>query len=664
MSLKQRQKQFIRKNRTKKSAEQMADELNVSVQEVEDFLEQEGLLLDPRKKAIFTAIAISIPFVLFAILEIALRIGNYRGDTRLFIEAEIENVEYMLPNQNFASRYFFYTRTIPNPSQDLFLKNKPGNGFRVFVMGGSTAAGYPYGYNAMFSRTVRDALMDVMPGSEVEVINVATSAINTYTLYDQVDEILEFDPDLILIYSGHNEYYGALGVASNESLGGFPGFVRLYLKLQRLKTFLLMRDAITSVAGQLAERSGQSGMDPGGTLMERIVAEQAIEYGGPVYELGKRQFESNLNAIVKKFERKDVPVFIGSLASNLKDQPPFVSVSSDNHPDAMDVYREAQALYESGEFENAKEAFIQAKDLDGLKFRAPEAMNDIIREVAERPNVYYVPVLEKFSEFAENGIIGEDLMLEHLHPNDRGYFLLGMSFVDALAENNFLGRATATGNLQNYQSYYDRMYLTEYDRQIAEHRVRILKSGWPFVQGERLPNYALTYEPVSLPDSLAFRVVHHGMHWDRAKVELADQYNAQGQWQLALLEYDGLVRNQPWNDSPLVYAARLHLDRNNFAEARPYLENAYKINQQSAYINKMLGAIEVNDGNLERGIELLNKSLQINPDDPQALFNLSGAYGLQRDFQKAREVLDKLIAINPNFPGARQWNQQLRSLER
>lgn len=78
----------------------------------------------------------------------------------------------------------------------------------------------------------------------------------------------------------------------------------------------------------------------------------------------------------------------------------------------------------------------------------------------------------------------------------------------------------------------------------------------------------------------------------------------------------------------------------------------------------MLGAIEVNDGNLDRGIELLNRSLEITPDDPQALFNLSGAYGLQRDFAKAREVLDKLISINPNFPGARQWNQQLRSLER
>ena len=77
-----------------------------------------------------------------------------------------------------------------------------------------------------------------MPDKTVEVINLGISAVNSYTLFDQVDEIIEQKPDAILIYAGHNEFYGALGVGSNENLGGFPAFVRFYLKLQRFATII------------------------------------------------------------------------------------------------------------------------------------------------------------------------------------------------------------------------------------------------------------------------------------------------------------------------------------------------------------------------------------------------------------------------------------------
>ncbi len=43
------------------------------------------------------------------------------------------------------------------------------------------------------------------------------SAINSITLRDIIDDVLEENPDLIIIYTGHNEYYGALGPASNIS---------------------------------------------------------------------------------------------------------------------------------------------------------------------------------------------------------------------------------------------------------------------------------------------------------------------------------------------------------------------------------------------------------------------------------------------------------------
>ena len=97
--------------------------------------------LSAKKKALFYGITISIPVLFFLILELSLRAANYKGNTDLFMDPGIPTAEYLIPNPNFASRYFFYTNTTPSPSTDVFLKDKPKDSFRIFAMGGSSAAG-------------------------------------------------------------------------------------------------------------------------------------------------------------------------------------------------------------------------------------------------------------------------------------------------------------------------------------------------------------------------------------------------------------------------------------------------------------------------------------------------------------------------------------------
>lgn len=233
MALSNKAKKYLRKNLSK-SPKDLAKYLNADIHEINSYIEQTSHeqiqqkepFLDTRKKIIFSAIALLIPVLFFAVLEISLRVSDYRGDTDMFVTMESLDNKYKIANPNFAARYFFYTTVIPNAPAEPFLTEKPANGFRMFVMGESSAAGYPYGFNGIFGRVVEDVLQDVMPDKEVEVITVAMSAINTYTLFDQVDELLAESPDAILIYTGHNEFYGALGAGSNESLGSFPAFVR------------------------------------------------------------------------------------------------------------------------------------------------------------------------------------------------------------------------------------------------------------------------------------------------------------------------------------------------------------------------------------------------------------------------------------------------------
>lgn len=660
MALTNKQRQYIEKNRASKSPKEIASILKLDKAEVIEYLDQTAdKPLSKEKKRLFLGIALSIPIIFFLLLEAGLRIGNYKGDQSLFMFPETLDGKYGISNNNFNSRYFFNTQTIPSASNDVFLAEKPENSFRIFVLGGSSAAGYPYGYNGTFSRLTRDVLQDVMPDKIVEVVNVATSAINTYTLYDQVSEILEQKPDAIMIYGGHNEFYGALGVGSSESLGSFPAFVRSYLKLQRLKTFMLVRDLIVKTAGYIGSTiGGGEAIDPSGTLMQRVVREQSIPLDSKTYELGKVQFQSNLSAILSEFQKAEVPVFIGSLASNLKDHPPFFSEGTESHPPADQIFRSATTDYLNNDYESAFDRFQYARDLDVLRFRASSEFNEIIRDKATEHNAVYVPVKEFLTERAENGIIGFDLMLEHLHPNEYGYFLIGRAFYESIADQNFIGFSANTSLLKDWDEYRAGMQLTEFDNRIAWHRIQLLTTGWPFVLQPDPMRYPRNYRTISIADSLAFDVVHKNTVWDRAKVELADHYRSAGKYEKALAEYRGLMREQHFSDSPFVFGARVALDMNDMQLAKPLLERAYEI-EPSNFTCRMLGAIEVDEGNLERGKLLLHEALEFNSTDAQALFNLSGAYGLSGDYQEALNLADRLVRINPNFPGLQPWREQL-----
>jgi hypothetical protein len=122
-------------------------------------------------------------------------------------------------------------------NQDVFDAVKKPNAYRIFVLGESSAAGYPFSPLGSFSRYIRDRLKLLYPSSEIEVVNLSMTAINSYTLRDLFPGVLEQNPDLILIYTGHNEYYGALGVGSIESLGTSRTMINLLLYLKSIKLY-------------------------------------------------------------------------------------------------------------------------------------------------------------------------------------------------------------------------------------------------------------------------------------------------------------------------------------------------------------------------------------------------------------------------------------------
>jgi hypothetical protein len=351
------------------------------------------------KKRVFISIAILLPVLFLLFLEAGLRVFNYGGDLSLFIDGPAGYEAYLRCNPNVARRYFYLQSNIPTPPKQLFLKNKPSAGYRIFVLGESSAAGFPYGNNASFPGILQRGISNAFPEKQIEVINVAMAAINSYALVDLVDDIFKQSPDALVIYTGHNEYYGALGVGSVQSLGNSPWLIRIYLRLQSLKTFLMLRDFIGWIKIQISKIFYKgSEIDPTATLMESIVAEQVIPSGSAMYEAGKNQFKENMEIILRKAAERKVGVVLSELISNVRDQEPFISIEDKNRESAKSFFQLARKLELNGEFEKARVNYIKAKDSDALRFRAPEEFNVILKELSLKYSVPIVPMLSFFEK--------------------------------------------------------------------------------------------------------------------------------------------------------------------------------------------------------------------------------------------------------------------------
>ena len=237
------------------------------------------------------------------LLEIFLKFINYGRNDDQWIK--ITETKQML-NPDVAGRYFFNTKDLPQSNNDAFDIVKRENAFRIFVMGGSSAQGFPFSPNGTFSRYIRDRLELIYPDKYIEVINLGITATNSYTIRDLIPGVLEQKPDLILIYAGHNEYYGAFGVGSTENIGNSRELVNFLIWLNKFKSVELIRNVVTAIMTLFSSDAEQK-TDRGGTLMARIVKEQLIPFNSESFNVGIEQFEGNFEDILQMTQDGRVP---------------------------------------------------------------------------------------------------------------------------------------------------------------------------------------------------------------------------------------------------------------------------------------------------------------------------------------------------------------------
>lgn len=603
----------------------------------------------------FYIVAVLIPILFFVLLELGLRIFNYGKDVPQWIKVDTEH--YML-NPDIAYRYFYSTDGIPYSSNDIFAINKQSNTFRVFVIGESSAAGFPSAPAGTFPRYINKRLKLMYPDKNIEMINVSMAAINTYALRDMLPGIIEQKPDLVLFYIGHNEYYGALGVGSMESLGAYRSVINLMLKLNNYKTVELLRNTIKYFINLFSSGSKHSG-----TLMARMAKDQSIAYNSNVYKLGIAQYKGNMEDMLELLKENNIPTILGTLTCNLIDQKPFISGTE--NPNANSYYAKGKKEFSNGNLKLAKEYLNKAKDLDLLRFRAPSEINKIILELSKKYNFPCVDIETEYNTLSKNGISGDDVMTDHLHPTVSGYNYIGKLYFEEMVKNNFVPD-NRTLNLTNNQQDSITIKELKYsivDSLITKYRITILKNDWPYVDKQTpLKEVLRQFNLKNYVDSLALYVVDSKLSWEKAHRDAAAYFLKKGEIDKFIYEMDLLTDVYPQIKEYYQMAYSQLLVAKQFEKAYKYLYLDYNY-KPNDFNSKWLGIIDLSNQKINSSIKYLEKSLTFNSKDPQVLFNLAGAYLTAKDYTKALLAIKNCVQINPNFPGAQSLKSQIQQLQ-
>ena len=592
----------------------------------------------------------------FVLLETGLRIFNYGDDIKVWVDVS-EDIQILNPDVSY--RYFYSTKNIPFSVESFIEKEKKENSFRIFVLGASSGAGYPYHSSASMSKFIRKKLEILYPEITIEVPNISMAAINSYTIRDLVQEIIKKDPDLILIYLGHNEYYGALGVGSFESFGSSRFIVNTTLWLNKFRTVQLLRNIINIVSGLFSSNEGVTR----GTLMARMAQEKFINYNSKIFRAGISQFEGNLWDILSSFKEEGIPVIAGTVVSNLKDQKPFVSINDGKYPPADEIYLKAKQELKNGNKNRAESLFVYAKELDALRFRAPNKINETIVNLCDEFGYPVVKVDSLFNSMSPDNIVGDNLLTDHLHPNVRGYQLMGNLFFNAMKKYGFLPKGIIPAMDEKtvdslVYAYYN---FTPLDSTIADFRIKTLKNDWPYINpGMKKPGDQI-FRLQSLIDSTALKVIDGLISREKARLDVSDFYKRRGNFDAYSTEMHALTEEFPFLYKHYNIAAKELIKAKKYSLAFSFLQKGFN-KKPDAFNSKWIGIINLSQKYIDDAIFYLQKSLAYNERDPQTLFNITGAYAEKKKFNEALDAINRCLQLDPDFPRAAVIRDQLLKL--
>lgn len=451
-----------------------------------------------RSPRIFTLVLVLLPWLILAGIEGILRVSGVARPPSFYLHREVAGRSWLQINPAIGERFFppSLRGVIPAPNFQILPVEKHAGAKRVLCIGESTTAGFPFPVTGGFPALLQQILQEQDPATQWEVINCGLTGISSTTVASMIDEMLEARPDYLVAYLGHNEFYGVGGVGSRDL-----GIRRL--RIARLMERLLSRGA--------AEKRP-------GTLMERLAARASIPPTSPLRAAAYRRYAKQIDRILDSANRTGTKVILCEVVSNERDLYPLgtsgaaavvgafdsarwrgdqpstdaapqvaARISRDLSTDSLNAglhYLRGAALLVMGDGRAAAD-FAHAKNADAVPFRAPDAINGVLRSVSARRHVAIVPMEQIFRSVAPGGSPGAESFVEHLHPT-----WMGNARIAAAIAAEISGRPRGNVTTEEAARWLRGSAITRLDLAFADARVAQLLHRWPYERkGEDSPPF-------------------------------------------------------------------------------------------------------------------------------------------------------------------------------
>ncbi|MGA9529717.1 MAG: tetratricopeptide repeat protein [Terriglobales bacterium] len=434
--------------------------------------------------------AVMIPVVLLAGIEIALRLFGVGFSADVTTPCTMQGKAASCYNLFFPAP-FFPPGMIKTPQAYAIPAEKPQGTYRIFVLGESAAMGDPDPAYA-FSRYLEVMLRQRYPLMKFEVVNTGSVAINSHVLLPIAEGLAKKQSDLFIIYSGNNEVVGPYGPGTALTSGG--------MSIPVIRTGVFVR---STRIGQLLTKVGAQKKEWGG--MEMFLDKQ-VSASSPLMKNVYDNFDRNLRDTVAAARSSGARVIVSTIATNVKDCAPFASMhreglapdelqkwqalveqganleSARSFDEALKAYqaatkiddqyaelefRIARTLWMQGDYTGAKQHFERARDLDSLRFRADSRINEINRVVgSSAAGAELVDAEDIFSKQSPNGVIGSDLVFEHVHMTPLGNYTLARAMFLEIASKmpTEAGHAVTEADVPSEADCERLLALTPHDR--------------------------------------------------------------------------------------------------------------------------------------------------------------------------------------------------------
>jgi len=548
-------------------------------------------------------------------------------------------------------------------SDQTFAIEKAQDGVRIFCLGGSSAYGFPWGAEASFCGVLQDVLTEAYPGRAIEVVNASGMSYGMHRLKTVADELVDYEPDLFIVYSGHNEFADRPDLVPLRGLGPLLDALEVGLAHSRLYSFMhsrMRREAPTPPRSPEAFRVRRvRGRTFDAQDKARVVA----------------RFEGELSRLISTIRGRGIPVLVATVPCNLREWRPERSTTfpdlSDSESATLRTYLlEGRAQLESGEHERALETLARAReiapdfaethywlgkalesrtrwgeaaaayqaacDLDAFPIRRTSAINDAIRRVAADAQVPLLDVDRLFAEQSEHGLVGFELIEDYVHPTLYGHQLIAWKAWTAMEYE----LDPQTGGALD-RALFERVV----DRRQAAPQSR--SASWFYNQGVVLERQ----NQPELAMAAYRRAVELKPTYDAAMVNLAILLSDDGRFDEAQQLADRARELDVANPSAHFIAATLSGHRREWGPAAAGYREVLRLDASNVVALVGLGKASALLGRPDEARSSFERALELDPEDAGANFHL-GTMLAAADPEAARLHLERALRTDPEHEDA------------